>query len=67
MPVIAANQRRRKPTAHDEGAYQTRNRIERLVSELQQVRRVATRYDPTAASFPAFVELAALRIWTQYV
>jgi hypothetical protein len=28
---------------------------------------VATRYDQTAASFLAFVELAALRIWTKHV
>jgi transposase len=48
-------------------ASRTRNRVGRLVSKLKQFRRVATRYDQTAASFLAFVELAALRIWTRYV
>ena len=52
---------------HDEQVYRTRNRVERLVSKLKQFRRVATRYDQTAASFLAFVALAALRIWTKYV
>ena len=47
--------------------YRARNRVERLMSRLKQFRRVATRYDQIAASFLAFVELAALRIWTKYV
>jgi transposase len=67
LPVIPAKQHRREPVEHDRQAYRTRNRVERLVSKLKQFRRVATRYDQTAASFLAFVELAALRIWTRYV
>jgi transposase len=67
LPVIPAKQNRREPMAHDEAAYRTRNCVERLVSKLKQFRRVATRYDQTAASFLAFVELAALRIWTKYL
>lgn len=55
------------PIAHDDAVYRTRNRVERLVSRLKQFRRVVTRYDQTAASVLAFVDLAALRIWTRYV
>jgi transposase len=41
--------------------------VERLVARLKGFRRVATRYDQTAASYLAFVSIAALRIWTKYV
>ncbi len=47
--------------------YRLRNRVERIVSKLKQFRRVATRCDKAAASFRAFVYLAALRISTEYV
>ena len=65
-PVIPARRHRREPIPHDKQVYRTRNCVERLVSKLKQFRRVATRYDQTAASFLAFVKLAALRIWTKY-
>ncbi len=66
-PVIPARRHRREPLQHDERVYRTRNRVERLMSKLKQFRRVATRYDQTAASFLAFVELAALRMWTDSI
>ena len=66
-PVIPGRRHRREPVSHDAQVYRARNRVELLVSKLKQFRRVATRYDQTAASFLAFVELAALRIWTRYV
>jgi transposase len=47
----------------DWSQYRERNRIERLVNRLKQYRRIATRYDKTAASYGAFVTLAALRMW----
>lgn len=67
LPVIPAKQNRREPMEHDAVAYRARNRVERCISKLKQFRRVATRHDKTAASFLAFVELAALRVWTRYV
>ena len=67
LPVIPARCHRREPVAHDERFHRLRNRVERLVPKLKQVRRVATRYDQTAASFLAFLSSAALRIWTKYV
>jgi transposase len=36
--------------------------MERLVGLLNEYRRIATRYDKLAASYLAFVQLAALRL-----
>jgi transposase len=47
----------------DWGSYRARNVVERLVGRLKECRRVATRYDKTAASYLAFVHLAAIRLW----
>jgi transposase len=43
--------------------YRERNMVERLVGRLKEYRRIATRYEKLAASYLAFVHLAALRIW----
>ncbi len=49
--------------------YRERNVVERLVGRLNLVgrlkeyRRIATRYDKLAASYLAFVQLAAIRLW----
>jgi transposase len=43
--------------------YRERNVVERLVGWLKQYRRIATRYEKLAASYLAFVQLAAIRIW----
>ena len=40
--------------------YRERNKVQRLFRRLKRCRRVATRYDKTAASFEGFVWLAAL-------
>jgi transposase len=44
------------------GLYRERNLVERLVGKLKEYRRIATRYDKLAASYLAFVQLAAIRI-----
>ena len=41
--------------------------IERLNNKLKQFRAVATRYDKTAASYLALVQLAASRLWLSFV
>ena len=46
--------------------YALRNRIERGINSLKNSRRVATRYDKTATSFLAFVQLAAVRLWLRH-
>ncbi len=50
---------RMTPVELEPELYAERNRVERLVGELKQFRRVATRYDKLAATFLAFVQLAA--------
>lgn len=61
--VIPPKRTRRVRRAYDEAAYAARNEVERLVGRLKRYRRVATRYDKTAASYLAFVELAAALEW----
>ena len=49
-------------------ARRDRNHVERLFNRLKQTRRIATRYDKTAASFLGFLCLAAAKLWlTHYV
>ena len=67
LPVIAANPVRKMPAPLDRELYRLRNRIERLNNKLKQFRAVATRYDKTAASYLAFVPLAASRLWLRFV
>ena len=67
LPVIPANPVREEPAPLDRELYRLRNRVERLVNRLKQFRAVATRYDKTAASFLAFVQLAASRLWLRFV
>jgi transposase len=47
----------------DRGIYRERNVVERLVGRLKEYRRIATRYDKLAASYLAFVQLAAIWMW----
>ncbi len=47
----------------DWGLHRERNVAERLVGKLKEYRRIATRYDKLAASYLAFVQLAAIRMW----
>jgi transposase len=52
-----------RPRLMDWATYRERNAVERLVGRLKEYRRVATRYDKLAASYLAFVHLAAIRSW----
>ncbi len=67
LPVIPANPVRKEPAPLDRELYRLRNRVERLVNRLKQFRAVATRYDKTAESFLAFVQLAASRLWLRFI
>ena len=67
LPVIAVNPVRKEPAPLDRDLYRLRNRIERLNNRLKQFRAVATRYDKTAASYLAVVQLAASRLWLRFV
>ncbi len=67
LPVIPPNPVRKAPAPLDRDLYRLRNRVERLVNRLKQFRAVATRYDKTAESFLAVVDLAAARLWLRSV
>jgi transposase len=55
------NQRQRGP--FDQAAYRLRERVERLISQLKQWRRVATRYEKRARNYLAMVTLRAILLW----
>ena len=61
--VIPQLKTEKVPWLMDWTLYRERNVIERLVGRLKEYRRIATRYDKLAASYLAFVQLAAIRMW----
>src|SRR4051812_50121147 len=56
LPVVPSNPARTAPLPLHRELYRLRNRIERLNNKF---RAIATGYDKTAASYLAFVQLAA--------
>ena len=68
LPIIPPKANRRDPAPCDFSRYRDRNHVERLFNRLKQSRRIATRYDKTAASFLGFLCLAAAKLWlTHYI
>ena len=66
-PVIPTKSDRKVRRPVDPALYALRNRIERFFNKLKHWRRIATRYDKTADSFMAFVQLASIKIWLRFV
>ena len=66
-PVIPARRTRINSEPVDGFVYALRNLIERCINKLKNARRVATRYDKTAASYLGFVEIAAARLWFRHL
>ncbi|MEZ5839469.1 MAG: IS5 family transposase [Hyphomicrobiales bacterium] len=64
-PIIPTRRCRKAQIAIDGHIYALRNRIERCFNKLKNSRRLATRYDKTAASYLGFVLIAAIRLWTK--
>ena len=65
-PVIPPRKNRKVQQPIDGYIYALRNLIERCFSKLKQSRRLATRYDKTAASYIGFVLIASARIWVRH-
>ena len=65
VPVIPTKRNRKVQIKIDDYIYALRNRIERCINKLKNSRRLATRYDKTAASYLAFVQIASIRLWTR--
>ena len=61
--VVPSKRGRRTPRALDHNLYADRNKVERFFNRLKQYRRLATRYDKSAASFLAFAHCAATFVW----
>lgn len=66
VAVIPARRTRRVRESVDGHVYALRNRIERCFNFLKNTRRVATRYDKTAASYLGFIHLASIRLWIKH-
>jgi transposase len=52
-----------RPPASGPVACRRRNVVERCFSQLKQYRAIATRYDKTALSYKAMIDLATLKLW----
>ena len=52
-----------RPPAFDPVIYKRHNVVERCFNRLKQYRAIATRYDKTAKSYQAMIDLATLLIW----
>jgi transposase len=52
-----------RPPGFDKSAYRRRNVVERCFNRLKQYRAIATRYDKTALSYQAMIDLATLKMW----
>jgi len=61
--VIPPKSNRKILREYDAILYKERNHIERMFNKLKHFRRIATRYDKTALSFMAFLNLAAIYLW----
>jgi transposase len=61
--VIPSRSDQPRRTGFDKAAYRQRNRVERSVNRLKQLRRVATRYEKLAVNYLAWVTLGVTLIW----
>jgi transposase len=65
-PVIPMKRNRLAQLPVDGFVYALRNRIERCFNRLKNDRRIATRYDKTAASYLGFALIGAIRLWIRH-
>ena len=65
--VIPARKTRKMPEPIDGFIYDLRNLVERCINKSKNARRVATRYDKTAASYLGFIEVISARMWFRHL
>ena len=65
-PVIPMRKTRKVQVPNEHFIYALRNLVERCIKRLKNARRVATRYDKTAASYLGFVPIVSIRLWTKH-
>jgi transposase len=61
--VIPSNRSRAVPIPHDRELYKERHLVECFINKVKHFRRIATRYEKTAAAFMAMITIAATMIW----
>jgi transposase len=61
--VIPSSKGRKKQRRHDKELYKLRYLVECFFHNIKRFRRVATRYDKTAVSYAAFVQVACAFQW----
>jgi transposase len=66
VPVIPGRKTRKVPIPVDDFIYALRNQVERAINKLKCSRRLATRYDKTAASYLGFIHIASVRLWIKH-
>jgi transposase len=66
VAVIPMRRGRKVQTPIDDHIYALRNRIERCFNKLKNARRLATRYNKTAASYLGFIHIVSARLWTKH-
>ena len=62
-PVIPGRSNRKQAIPIDTFVYALRNQVERCFNKLKNARRLATRYDKTAASYLGFIHIVSTRLW----
>lgn len=67
VPIIPMRKSRKLRVAVDRTLYRRRNLVERCFNKLKNARRVATRYDKTAESFLAFIDITSIRLWVRHL
>ena len=63
LAVIPSKSNARKPIPHDKSLYAMRNIVERFFCKMKDMRRLATRFEKTAANFLNLIYLFSIRCW----
>ena len=63
MAVIPCKKNRIEHIEHDAHIYKERNNIERFFNRIKGFRRIATRYDKTAAMFLGALTVVSILLW----
>jgi transposase len=63
IPVIPSKADRKIQREIDRYTYRERSLVENFFCKIKRYRRVATRYEKTAANFLGFVLFASIRVW----
>ena len=61
--VIPSKSNQRRQPNFDRAAYRRRNRVERLINRLKRFRRIATRYEKSAANYLAMGTFGMILLW----